>query len=404
MDALSRDPQYAESLRSALTEQLVAQGAIRSERVAAAFRAVPRHEFVPLVPLEVAYADDVVVMKRDEAGVAISSVSQPTVVAAMLEQAEVQPGHRVLEIGSGGYNAALLRELVGPGGAVTTIDIDQEVTDRARQGLRAAGYGDVRVVQTDGEFGCPESAPYDLLLVTATAWDIAPAWVNQLTERGCIVVPLRLRSQTRSIAFDRLDGLLRSRSMTGCGFVAMQGAGANPERVLPLHKDKVVLHVDDDQQIDISPLFGVLRQPQVEVCSGVLLDREESFSDLDLWLASTLPGSCVMSADRSAIESGLVGPALRWGGSAVVSGSTFGYLSSRPTDEQNLVEVGARANGPDALPLAERIVAQTRSWDADLRHGPGPVYEVRPAGTPDDQLPAGFHADRRHSRISIIWS
>ena len=202
MTGVSSDSASAELLRTALVQQLVAAGTIRDDRVAAAFAAVPRHVFVPHAPLEVAYADDVVLMKHDEAGVVTSSVSQPSIVALMLQQAAIRPGHRVLEIGSGGYNAALMRELAGPRGAVTSVDIDPEVTDRARESLGEAGYGDVTVVQADGAFGVPERAPYDRIVVTVTAWDIASAWLRQLRPGGRIVVPLRMRGQTRSIAFD----------------------------------------------------------------------------------------------------------------------------------------------------------------------------------------------------------
>ena len=223
MAALGNDSAQAELLRAALTRHLVAEGTIRDERVAAAFRTVPRHLFVPQAPLDIAYADDVVLMKRNQAGVVISSVSQPSIVALMLEQAGIQPGDQVLEIGSGGYNAALLRELAGPKGSVTTVDIDPEVTDRARALLDQAGYDDVRVVRADGEYGVPDEAPYDRIVVTVTAWDIPTAWIDQLRPGGRIVVPLRVRGQTRAIAFDRVDGHLESRSMTWCGFVCMQG-------------------------------------------------------------------------------------------------------------------------------------------------------------------------------------
>lgn len=417
MSALSNDPRYAASLRSALTERLLDQGAIRTDQVAAAFEAVPRHLFVPNVSVEIAYTDDVVLMKRNEAGTAISSVSQPTVVAMMLEQADVQPGHRVLEIGSGGYNAALLSELVGADGSVTTIDIDADVTDRARELLTEAGYPGVRVVQTDGEFGWPESAPFDRILVTVTAGDIAPAWVDQLAADGRIVVPLRLRGQTRSLAFDRMDGYLRSRSSVLCGFVSMQGAGANYERIWPLHRDKVVLQIDEDQLIDPAPLEEVLKAPRVEAWSGVLLDRYEPFSHLDLWLASRFAGYCVMSVKRSAVKSGLVRPALRWGGSAVVDGATFGYLASRPSRGKNLVELGARAHGPTAAALADEIITHTRSWDQLLRKAPDPVFEAHPswsdeverAGTPSGAAAmgtaggAGFEVVTRHTRFVISW-
>lgn len=370
--------QYAESLRSALTGQLVAEGSIHDERVAAAFRTVPRHEFVPLVPLQVAYADDVVLMKRDQTGAVISSVSQPSVVALMLEQAGIQPGHRVLEIGSGGYNAALLSELVRPGGAVTTVDIDPEVIERARQGLSIAGYDDVRVVLADGEFGSPESAPYDRILVTVTAWDIAPAWVEQLAEYGRIVVPLRFRGQTRSIALDLVDGRLESRSMRLCGFVCMQGAGASYERVVLLEKDSVSLGFDTDQEI-VEPPDDVLRSPATQIWSGVVVDHEEPLADLNLWLASTLDQYCVLMADRAALKKRLVAPTPRWGTSATIADDTLTYLSSRLTKDMNLLELGVIAHGPAAAERAGQMVNQIQTFNTQHRHGPGPFLTIYPA-------------------------
>ncbi|MFC9691307.1 methyltransferase, FxLD system [Kribbella sp. NPDC056951] len=233
MTARRDTPGRAVSLRARLTRHLIAEGAIRDQRVADAFRAVPRHLFVPRVPLRIAYADDVVLMKRDAEGMVISSVSQPSIIAVMLEQAAIRPGDHVLEIGSGGYNAALLRELTGPTGRVTTVDIDPDVVGRAREGLLRAGYDDVHVIQADGEFGAPGNAPYDRIVVTATAWDIPPAWVDQLRPGGRIVVPLQLGRQTRAIAFEEVGGHLESSSAVMCGFVNMQGVGAHPEDDVP---------------------------------------------------------------------------------------------------------------------------------------------------------------------------
>ncbi|QNE16678.1 methyltransferase, FxLD system [Kribbella qitaiheensis] len=402
MDA--RSNQYAESLRSALAGRMVAEGSLRDERVTKAFLTVPRHEFVPLVPLEVAYADDVVLMKRDEDGVAISSVSQPSVVALMLEQAGLQPGHRVLEIGSGGYNAALLSELVGPGGAVTTVDIDPDVIERARQGLASTGYEDVRVVLADGEFGSPESAPYDRVVVTVTAWDIAPAWVEQLAGNGRIVVPLRFRGQTRSIALDLVEGRLESRSMRLCGFVCMQGAGASYERVVPLEKDTVRLGFDTDQQV-VEPPPDVLRRPATQVWSGVLVDREEPLSDLNLWLACTLDRYCVLTADRSAVKKRRLAPIPGWGTAATVADDTLTYLTSRVAKNTETVELGAVAHGPAAAEHAEQMVRQIQIFTTHHRNGPGPALTIHPSEqlteSPDDK--ACLQIERPHTRLVVSW-
>jgi hypothetical protein len=140
------DSARAQSLRQSLVKELLAAGSITSPEVEAAFRAVPRHLFAPEAALEQAYADDIVRTKRDEHGVTVSSVSAPWLQAVMLEQAQIRPGMRCLEIGFGGFNAALMAELVGPDGEVTTVDIDGDVTDRARRFLDRA--------VTDGSTWC----------------------------------------------------------------------------------------------------------------------------------------------------------------------------------------------------------------------------------------------------------
>ncbi|MGH4020978.1 MAG: methyltransferase, FxLD system, partial [Pseudonocardiaceae bacterium] len=219
----STDSDRAAEIRNALTDKLRSDGMIISSVVERAFRTAPRHLFVPEgTPLEVAYnADDSVATKRDQDGVIISSISAPFIQAQMIEQAGLGPGMSVLEIGSGGYNAALLAEVVGPGGRVVSVDIDPDVTDRASALLDATGYSSrVMVVRADAEHGVPElGEPFDAILLTVGAWDISPAWLEQLSEDGRIVVPLRMNGITRSIGFRREGDHLVSTSAQVCGFV-----------------------------------------------------------------------------------------------------------------------------------------------------------------------------------------
>ena len=154
---------------------LVARGGLEllgqqplSDAVAAAMRTVERHLFVPNVSVEGAYRDDTVVTRRDGEGVATSSASAPWLVGLMLDQLEVGPGMRVLEIGGGtGYNAALIAELVGRRGTVTAVEIAPDVAEDARRALAEAGVTNVEVVCGDGEYGYPPNAPYDRIIVTA---------------------------------------------------------------------------------------------------------------------------------------------------------------------------------------------------------------------------------------------
>src|SRR4051794_28259652 len=117
----------ADGLRTRMTGELASFTRLVTDEILAAVGAVPRHLFVPDTDLSEAYGLGSVVTHRDENGVAISSASDLATVAMMLKQLDVRPGHRVLEIGAGtGYNAGLLRHLVGPDGSVTTIDIFEQ--------------------------------------------------------------------------------------------------------------------------------------------------------------------------------------------------------------------------------------------------------------------------------------
>jgi len=169
------------ALREQLVDHLLDTGRIHSDRVAEAFQVVPRHVFLPGVEPTTVYTDEAIPTKRAPDGRAISSSSQPSIMAIMLEQLCVEPGHQVREIGAGtGYNAALLAFLVGETGALTTVDIDQDLVEQARDHLAAAGVSSVRVVCGDGANGYAESAPYDRIMLTVGADDVAPAWVDQL--------------------------------------------------------------------------------------------------------------------------------------------------------------------------------------------------------------------------------
>jgi protein-L-isoaspartate(D-aspartate) O-methyltransferase len=401
---------HADALRGKLVAELVTTGTIVSKEVEAAFHAVPRHLFAPGAALEDAYAAfSVVVAKRDEHGTTISSVSAPSVQAVMLEQAGLRPGMRCLEIGSGGYNAALMAELVGAGGEVTTVDIDPDITDRARTFLTETGYGDrVNVVLGDGEEGCPEHAPYDRTIVTVGAWDIPPAWTDQLADDGTLTVPLRMRGLTRSITFAREADHLVSRSAKICGFVTMQGAGAHRERLLLLRGEEIGLRFDEELSADPDALNGALDTPRTEVRTGVTIGRAVPFDTLQMWLATALDGFCLLSVDPK-LDTGLVAPQNRMACPAVVQGGSFAYLALRKLNDdpdepdRTTFEFGAHGFGPEAAALAETMARQIRVWDRDHRAGPGPLITVHPAVTADEQLPEGRVITKRHVRVVISW-
>lgn len=162
-------------LHHALVDQLIKNGAISTAAVEAAFRAVARHLFLPHVPPEHVYQDQAIPTKYED-GRATSSSSQPSITAIMLEQLALTPGRRVLEIGAGtGYNAALMAHIVGDTGHVVTVDVEADLVTQAQEHLTTGGFSRVTVVQGDGAFGYPPGAPYDCIILTVGAWDIAPA-------------------------------------------------------------------------------------------------------------------------------------------------------------------------------------------------------------------------------------
>jgi len=222
--------QSATELRDRLVDALRTSRALSSEAVARAFRTVPRERFVPGYALDEVYRDQAIVTKNED-GVPVSSSSQPAMMALMLEQLDVRPGLKVLEIGAGtGYNAALLSELVGPSGSVTTIEIDPEVVTWARERLRSAGYGRVQVIEGDGGDGWLPGAPYDRIELTVGAADIAPTWVEQLKPGGILVLPLWVNTVQICLALAKEEDGLRSVSSLPCGFTRIRGRLAGKDQ------------------------------------------------------------------------------------------------------------------------------------------------------------------------------
>ena len=400
----------ADELRAAMVDRIAALherlGLALGAEVRRALLTVPRHLFAEDdADLEAAYKDqNAIVTKRNDRGIALSSLSAPWLQALMIRQAAVQPGMRVLEIGSGGYNAALLREVVGDNGNVVTVDIDPEVTDRATRCLTAAGYRDVEVINADAEYPFTPARTFDAIIVTVGAWDIPPAWSSQLAPEGRLVVPLRTHGLTRSWALEHRSGALVSVDQLMCGFVPMQGAGAFRRAYVPLLPDDMVgLWQDEDDDTDTGELAGVLSQPRAEAWSGVTVGPMVSVADLDLWLATTMPGSCLMTARQQAIDDGAVALSWQHGTPALADGPNLAYRAKpRPLDgPDRLHEFGVVAHGPDAAAVARTMTEHISAWDQAGR--PSPRLTVLPAGTPDEDLPVGYVLNKRHTRLAISW-
>ncbi len=223
------DHEVAQRLHEALIERLVREGYLNDPAIYAAFRALPRHHFLPGRPLEQVYSDQAIVLKRsgDEW---LSSSSQPAMMAIMLEQLELRPAMAVLEIGTGtGYNAALIDHIVGPQGRVLSLELESDLAAAARRNLATVGVTRVEVRHADGATGAPDAAPFDRIIVTAGVWDLLPSWQAQLAPSGRIVLPMTmLPGLTLSLALERHDEAWVARSARPCGFVLLRGAEAHP--------------------------------------------------------------------------------------------------------------------------------------------------------------------------------
>jgi protein-L-isoaspartate(D-aspartate) O-methyltransferase len=388
----------AGKLRAAMVAQMREMGELEEEALVVAAAAVPRHLFAPGAPLEAAYdAENAVMVKQAADGRNLSVLSAPYIQVRMLAQVGIGPGMRVLEIGSGGYNAALIREVVGEAGAVTTIDIDQEIVDRARACLDAAGYRDVEALRVDGAHGVLSSAPFDRIVITARAWDVEPAWLAQLAPGGRMVVPLRLRGMTRSVAFDRDGAGLVSRSYQLCEFVAMQGEGAHEEQ---LHEfgGGAGLHVDDERGFELDALGAALHAGRIERWPGAVFELPD---ELQLYLMTAAP-MAMLHGSQELVDAGVLDASVRRGVPALVEGGSFAYRIKRPAAGGEGFECGIRAHGPGAQLLADRYGQLLREWSenhrrrgaASIRYLPGPVDAFQDA--------PGLIV-KRHGAVAVTW-
>lgn len=391
-------------LRARMVDKIAAAGYLRSGPVENAMRTVPRHLFLPTMTPEQAYTDDSVTTKPGVAGGRpLSCASKPTIVALRLEQLKVCPGAHILEIGAGtGYNAALLTELAGPNGEVTTIDIYPDVTAQARRALQATGYDRVQVITGDGALGMAENAPYNQIIVTVGPSDLPPAWQQQLAPGGRLVVPLHWRGQARSVAFTHQDGHLQAEESQLCGFIPM--VGQDEEHTGHIDPDgHVTLSWDSDQAIDLTTLQGVLTQSQTATWSGVRIGAHQPFDGAWLRLTGTEPGTCRIAAAAPAVKAGLCTPAIPIRSPALVEEASLAYFTLHRLEDpaQHLWELGAIGHGPVGPQLAERLCEQIRAWDAD--RSAQPVITAYPAGTPEEKLPSGRVINKRHIRLVVSY-
>ena len=199
--------------RRALVEQLKSAG-VTSKPVLNALLKVARHRFVPSSYQHLAYENRPLPIGHEQ------TISQPYIVGYMTEAAEIAPGEKVLEIGTGsGYQAAVLAELAKD---VYTIEIIPPLADSARKLLAELGYKNVHVKTGNGYEGWPEHAPFDAIVVTAAPDQVPKALVDQLAPRGKLVIPVGTAFQEMVIIDKNETGVVERRTIP-VRFVPMTG-------------------------------------------------------------------------------------------------------------------------------------------------------------------------------------
>jgi protein-L-isoaspartate(D-aspartate) O-methyltransferase len=202
-------------LRNKLVKKLASKG-IRSEAVLKALGQVPRHLFFDEALLSHAYEDKAFPIGEGQ------TISQPYTVAFQTEKLEIQPGDKVLEIGTGsGYQAAVLLEM---GAKVFTVEYNKNLYERTRAFLPKLGY-QPHFFFGDGSRGLPSKAPFDKILVTAGAPVIPRALTDQLAEGGILIIPVGGREQQKMVRIRKVKGVLQHEQFENFAFVPLLGEG-----------------------------------------------------------------------------------------------------------------------------------------------------------------------------------
>jgi len=206
----------------------------------------------------------------------------------------------------------------------------------------------------------------------------------------------------RTIAFDRHDDHLVSRSTETRGFLAMRGIDAQPEPAVVL-ADGVTLLLDHGRTALHHSLADAVTQPATRTWSGISIRSGQPFQNLDLWLATSCHEFCRIVAQPQAVETDLATPAFRWGGAAVTNDTdSLAYLTIRPGEtvgDGSIFELGVRAHGPHRDDLTALLLEQIQLWDKDHRETtPRIAAYLKPA-----HVTAMTVIDKPHTVLTVTW-
>jgi len=219
-DDAPRGAERAAERRLMVEQQVEARG-VKDARVLAAMRKVPRHWFVPPDLVGEAYEDRALPVGEKQ------TISQPYIVGLMTEALALEPGTRVLEIGTGsGYQAAVLSEIAAE---VYTIEVVPELAARAKRIFKEHGYKNIMAREDDGFRGWPGRAPFDAVIVTAAPGFLPGPLIGQLKVGGRLVIPVgeEIRNQNLWAITKDIGGSLGHRLLAPVRFVPMTGEAQN---------------------------------------------------------------------------------------------------------------------------------------------------------------------------------
>ena len=203
--------------RQAMVDRHLRRRGIKEQQIIDAFLAVSREKFVSPEYEHLAYGDHPLPI---EAG---QTISQPYIVALMIQAAGIKSGDTVLEVGAGsGYAAAVISRIAGK---VIGIERQHDLVEVARERLKRLGYDNVEIVEGDGTRGCPDYAPFDAILAAASGSHVPRPLIEQLAPNGCIVMPVGDPGWVQELikVTKQEDGILKQENLGGVRFVPLIG-------------------------------------------------------------------------------------------------------------------------------------------------------------------------------------
>jgi len=206
-----------EERRKKLVNHLLKSGYIKTEKVKKAFLEVPREYFVDEEYKNQAYFDTPLQIGSGQ------TISAPHMVAIMCEALDIKDGQNILEIGTGsGYHAAIVAKMIGDNGNVFTVERFEKLSKKAKNNLKKANIKNVTINVSDGSEGLLNNSPYDRIYVTCAAPDIPKPLINQLKNKGKLLIPVG-RTLCKLVLLEKNDNQIKEKYLGGCAFVPLIG-------------------------------------------------------------------------------------------------------------------------------------------------------------------------------------